>query len=111
MEYITNLPRNLLFVISIIAILVIGYKMIVYYAEHQPIYDPATGGEEDQQKIAAEHVEKRQPAVERQAASQTRKAQEQPNANAKYQAIAGAMNNPNHNPYSMGIYNDGSHKL
>jgi hypothetical protein len=58
MEYVTNLPRNLLFLAAIIAILVIGYKMIVYYAEHQPIYDPSVQGPQDQQDIAAVHVEK-----------------------------------------------------
>ncbi len=61
MEYVTNLPRNLLLLFAIIAILVIGYKMIVYYAEHQPIYDPLVHGPEDQQEIAAKHVDKRMP--------------------------------------------------
>lgn len=59
MEYVTNLPRNLLFLFAIIAILVIGYKLIIYYAEHQPIYDPLVHGPEDQQEIAAKHVSQR----------------------------------------------------
>lgn len=41
--------------VAIGAVLIIGYNLIVYYAEHQPLYDPLADGEEEQQAIAAEH--------------------------------------------------------
>lgn len=41
------------------------------WCDRQPIYDPLVHGPEDQQEIAAKHVEKRIPAVKRQMAADT----------------------------------------
>ena len=50
-----DIYRTLGLLLALGAILIIGYRLIVYYAENQPIYDPLTDGPEDQRTIAAEH--------------------------------------------------------